>query len=172
MIVANGPRTIVEIGTFDGRTTLNIATNAPDGAIVYTLDLPQEKLWATGLPIERPGDDVYIDKSGSGSRYRGADVEGRTVQLYGDSAGFDYSPYEKSVDFVFVDGAHSYEYVLNDTEVAFRLLRDGAGMIVWHDYGNRLGVVRALDELYLKRRELATLRHIEGTSLVYLRLLG
>ena len=33
------PKRIFEIGTFDGRTTLNMALNAPD-AQIYTLDLP------------------------------------------------------------------------------------------------------------------------------------
>src|SRR5690348_3442012 len=34
------PRACFEIGTFDGRTTLNMAANTPEDAIIYTLDLP------------------------------------------------------------------------------------------------------------------------------------
>ena len=31
---------IIEIGTFDGRTTLNLALNAPPTSHIFTLDLP------------------------------------------------------------------------------------------------------------------------------------
>ena len=46
MVIANlaeqaEPPTAFEIGTFDGRTTLNIAANLRPPARVYTLDLPK-----------------------------------------------------------------------------------------------------------------------------------
>jgi predicted O-methyltransferase YrrM len=49
-----------------------------------------------------------------------------------DSAAFDPKPYENSMDFIFIDGAHSYEYVLNDSEKAWAMLRPG-GIAAWHD---------------------------------------
>ena len=72
------------------------------------------------------------------------------------------------MDFVFVDGSHSYEYVLNDSRLARRLLRkDGDGIIVWHDYGAWRGVTRALNALYRRDSVFQGLKHIEGTTLVY-----
>lgn len=44
---------------------------------------------ATALEIEK-GDPKYIVKEGSGARYRGSDVSDRIIQLYGDSATFDF----------------------------------------------------------------------------------
>jgi predicted O-methyltransferase YrrM len=44
------PSTIFEIGTFDGRTTLNLAKNCPNSKI-FTLDLPSNE--ATSLPIRK-----------------------------------------------------------------------------------------------------------------------
>ena len=38
------------------------------------------------------------------------------------------------MDFIFVDGSHSYDYVLNDSRKALSLLRGGKGIILWHDY--------------------------------------
>jgi hypothetical protein len=66
------------------------------------------------------------------------------------------------MDFVFVDGDHSYEYVKNDTEKAFELLApDGA--IAWHDFaGKSEGVVRYLRELALDK----PLMRIRNTCLV------
>lgn len=169
LVRANSPRTLFEIGTFDGRTTVNMAANSPADSRVYTLDLPREQLNATELPLE-PGDHLWIDKEISGARYRGTDVEGKITQLYGDSALFDFSPYFGAVDFIFIDGSHSYEYVLKDSETALRLLRDGRGVIVWHDYGPCEGATRALNELYAQGGVFQGLRRIEGTSLGYLRL--
>ena len=37
-------RKIIEIGTFDGNTALNIAANTPDEARIFTVDLPKD--WA------------------------------------------------------------------------------------------------------------------------------
>ena len=35
-----GARNVVEIGTYDGNTTLNLAANLPEGGSVTTIDLP------------------------------------------------------------------------------------------------------------------------------------
>jgi len=43
----------------------------------------------------------------SGTRYRGTVWEHKIQQLYGDSAAFDYTPYQGKIDFVFVDGSHT-----------------------------------------------------------------
>src|SRR5208282_5304838 len=48
------------------------------------------------------------------------------------AAAFDESPYAGRMDFVFVDGAHSADYVRNDSEKGWRMLREG-GIMAWHD---------------------------------------
>ncbi len=161
------PSVCFEIGTFDGRTALNFAANAPNDGVVYTLDLPRAAVSATELPLAR-GDAKYVDKETSGIRFVGTPYEKSIVQLYGDSATFDYAPYLGAVDLVFVDGAHSYEYVLRDTETALKLLREGRGLIVWHDYGSPFwkGVTAALNELRQKNPALKGMRHVETTTLV------
>ena len=101
-------------------------------------------------------------------RFAGNPLENKIVPLEGDSASFDFEPFFDRVDFVFVDGSHSYEYVMNDSSVAFKLLRDGKGTVLWHDYGTWSSVTLALNELYLGPLG-KNLRQIRGTSLVYLR---
>ena len=157
------PRCIFEIGTFDGRTTLALAMNAPEDARVYTLDLPPET--QTALAIER-SERAFVDKPVSGARFHGADVAGKITQLFGDSATFDFASYE--AEFVFVDGSHAYEYVLNDSERALALLGDRRGVIVWHDYGEWPGVTRALDGLAASDQRYAQLRRVQGTTLAVL----
>ncbi len=163
------PSRVFEIGTFDGRTTLNIGANAPPESLIYTLDLSREMIDKTKLPTA-VDDKQFIDKSFSGSRYLGTRYERGIVQLYGDSATFDFSPFLNQIDFVFIDGSHSFDYVTNDSNVALRLLRDGKGVILWHDYDSPYweGVTRGLDQLYSEVSEFKGIKHIRATSLAYL----
>jgi hypothetical protein len=156
---------IVEIGTFDGRTTLNLAVNAPAHLHVFTLDLPPDTAPKFDLA---PGERAYVEKPRSGRRFLEAPPEwahatGRITQLMGDSAAFDWSPHIGRAGLVFVDGSHAYDYVIADSETAFRLLAN-KGMVIWHDYGVWDGVTRALDEIEASRH--LGLRHVRGTSLV------
>ena len=171
LVRTHGPRRLMEIGTFDGRTTLNLAANSPPGAEVFTLDLPQADLHNAQLPLAA-GEQHFIKKDVSGARFQGTDCESKIVQLLGDSAVFDFSPYLQTMDFVFIDASHSYEYVLNDSRLALKLLRQGNGggkkVILWHDYGEWEGVTRALDELAGKDTDFRGLQRIAGTSLACL----
>jgi predicted O-methyltransferase YrrM len=128
------PLSVFEIGTFDGRTTLNIALNAPAAAQIYTLDLPASCLDKTryGLTVH---DRKYVDKCASGLRFLGKPGSEKIIQLYGDSAAFDYANFVGKMDLVFVDGSHTRAYVESDTEIALRL-RSPQGIILWHDYNS------------------------------------
>ncbi|MBA3889044.1 MAG: class I SAM-dependent methyltransferase [Gemmatimonadaceae bacterium] len=163
LVREHAPMAIFEIGTFDGRTTLNLAANAPDDAVVYTLDLPANKPTAYALA---PADYHFVNKPASGARLAGTPYAARVTQLYGDSATFDFSPYR--AEFVFVDGSHAYEYVMSDSMRALELVGSGPGVIVWHDYAGWDGVTRALHELAATDPRFASLRWIRGTSLVLL----
>ena len=173
VVVQTAPKRLFEIGTFDGRTTINLAANSPSDAHVFTLDLPRTMLDDTKLPLESC-ERAYIDKEKSGILIAGHEAEGKITQLCGDSATFDFSPHWGQMDFVFVDGSHSYEYVLSDSRIAMRLLRGGRGTIVWHDYnkpsGYYQGVTRALNELYESGGPFGRMRRVEGTTLAVLRL--
>jgi len=57
----------------------------------------------------------------------------RITAVFGDFATSDFTSYAGEMDVVFIDGAHSYSYVRNDTELARRTLAPG-GMIAWDDY--------------------------------------
>jgi predicted O-methyltransferase YrrM len=158
---------IVEIGTFDGRTALNLAINARPGVSIATLDLPADQ--ASALAIE-DSERRYVDKPAPGARLRSCGgpwrvYAERVVQLRGDSATFDWSPHHGRAGLVFVDGSHAYDYVRKDSETAMRLVRPG-GVVLWHDYGVWPGVNQALEELEASLG--LGLVHIAGTSLVFL----
>jgi Methyltransferase domain len=159
---------IIEIGTFDGRTALNLAINAPRSVSVATLDLPASQ--SPALAVE-PSERRYIEKPAPGARLRACQQSwqtdaGRVTQLRGDSATFDWSPYLRRAGLVFVDGSHTYDYARKDSETALQLVGP-KGMVLWHDYGVWPGVTMAVDELEASRR--LGLVNIRGTSLVFWR---
>lgn len=162
------PVKIFELGTFDGRTTLNMAINSSPEATVYTLDLAREMIGAAGLHLDE-GDKPYINKNSCGILFKGKSCERKIVQLLGDTAKYDFSPFYGTIDFIFIDASHSYEYVINDSLIAMKLLGKRKGIVVWHDYdGSWDGVSKALNELYLANEAFKGLKHIENTSLAYL----
>jgi hypothetical protein len=168
MVKAYNPLRMFEMGTFDGRTTLNLAANSREEAVIYTLDLPREKLSATALKLDER-DVCLVDKDQPGIRFRNTRESKKIVQLLGDTGTFDFSPYENTMDLVFIDASHAYDYVLNDTRIALKLLRQGKGVILWHDYGDAFdGVTKALNELYSKGAPYKNMRHLRETTLVVL----
>jgi predicted O-methyltransferase YrrM len=157
---------IIEIGTFDGRTTLNLAANSAPACRIFTLDLLPSA--ATTFHLD-PGEKAYVEKPLSGARFKNDSAlvrpyTSKIVQLFGDSATFDWSAHFGKASLVFVDGSHTYQYVKKDTETAFKLAAKG-GVIFWHDYGVWDGVTQALENF--EACEKIGLLHIQGTSLVY-----
>ncbi|MEZ5967280.1 MAG: class I SAM-dependent methyltransferase [Planctomycetota bacterium] len=164
LVARRQPRTLVEIGTFDGTTALHLALNSPPDARVFTLDLPGSDAAVASRPLAA-GDAAYIaDTDKLQRKYADTAVAGKVTQWLGDSATFDFATalQGRRIDLAFIDGAHSYEYVRSDTERLCEFLADG-GVLVWHDYAAVWpGVVRWLDELHASR----PLVHIAGTALV------
>ena len=156
---------IVEIGTFDGRTTINLALNAPAGSPIFTLDLPPGQPTLFQLAA---GERQYVEKPLPGTRFRQcppslSSSARRITQLLADSATFDWSSHHGKAGLVFVDGSHAYDYARTDSTTAMQLVAAG-GAVLWHDYGVWEGVTRALEEL--ERTLNLGLHHVRGTSLV------
>jgi len=159
------PQVIFEIGTLNGAGALHWAGNAP-GAEVYTLDLPAGTRPSLAL-TEADRQHVGVHGAAIGMAFDGKPEAQRIHCLYGDSATFDYTPFHARVDLFFIDGAHSYEYVRNDTSRALACCKPG-GIIAWHDYGRSgfNGVSKWLHELVRGGREIY---RIPGGSLAYAR---
>ena len=109
-----------EIGTWRGESVANLAQVARH---CVTLNLPKEDI------IKLTDNKLYADLHSFFSK----DLS-NVQQLYGNSLNYDFEPHFGQYDMVFVDGDHHYEAVKKDTETAFKLLKDGNSIIVWHDY--------------------------------------
>ncbi|MFM1769397.1 MAG: hypothetical protein RJA22_1926 [Verrucomicrobiota bacterium] len=123
-------RHVFEFGTYKGISITQLALNLPPDSRILTLDLPEDDP-RSAFAITDPEDIVIAQEKGKGALVP-PDVRGRIQFLRQDSATFDETPYAGQMDFVFVDGAHNADYVRNDSEKAWRMLRPG-GIVAWHD---------------------------------------
>jgi methyltransferase family protein len=150
VVVAMRPKKILEIGSFRGLTTLNLALNAPQ-AEVHTVDITDE--WGSYYYAERPElTNIH--------------------QHYGDTNTFDFArEIGQGVDFCLIDGGHQYEQVHSDTMKVLPLLADDC-FLLWDDYGTNdfltenesFGVSRLIHEI-----KGAGVGIMYGTGLAFLR---
>ena len=154
------PKRVFEFGTFDGRTTLQMALNSPH-AKIYTLDLPMDNIESILNILPEP-DEKCVLRRPQVKCFHNHSTSDMIIQLVGDSRTFDFSPFIGRIDFVFVDGAHSMSFVKSDTENALKMVSQN-GIIVWHDYARGCpGVYNVLNKL----NQSLNLSHILETTLV------
>lgn len=153
------PQRILEVGTFEGNTTLNLAANAPADAQVTTLDLPPQFEGSFGMDVPgRMQNPTAAPRVGR--QFLNGSRDGRIQQVFGDSAVLDWSTLDGPFDLIFIDGCHFESYVRSDSENGISNLAPG-GIIIWHDYGVIEDVARVVDELDARLR----ISVILGTSL-------
>ena len=159
------PPVIFEIGTFDGRTALNIAANLWPRRNGLHFGSANAGLGRTKFPLAA-GERSFVAKASSGAKFVNTEYGPKITQLYGDSASFDFSAYVGRMGLVFVDGSHTREYLEQDSRTALQLAGNDA-VILWHDYQQDWpGVIGGLNDLYETNPAFFSLRQIEGTTLV------
>jgi hypothetical protein len=153
------PRSIFEIGTFEGLSTVVFVKNAGPDVVMHTLDLPhdQGKISRT----ERSFAAHSISEAySSGHLIDEFEIRGRTHAYWGDSAIFDFNPFVGTMDLFFVDGAHTEDYVASDSCHAFDCIA-ADGWVLWHDCFTPQ-VFKVLKQI----AETTKLYQIRGTNLV------
>jgi Methyltransferase domain len=157
-----GAEAVLEIGTFRGHTTTVLAQNLP-GARIYTIDLPASynKEGDVGNLLK---DDLHLIKiRNPGLEYLGKPGADRIVQLYGDTASYDFAGLD-NVGFAFIDGSHTYAYCENDSRKCYEIM-GARGALAWHDCDERHpGVLRLLNEWVNLGRRIVRIR---DTALAY-----
>jgi predicted O-methyltransferase YrrM len=124
------PRNFLEIGVFSGATAKMILDTCPfiekyvgvdfrrllcDEKYLKTIRLQEGQLIGH-LAFSDPRFSMHYLEDESGDNWTAQDIE--------------------PVDMVFIDGDHQFKSVERDTQRARQALRDGVGVIVWHDYNN------------------------------------
>ncbi|MBE9039449.1 class I SAM-dependent methyltransferase [Oscillatoriales cyanobacterium LEGE 11467] len=143
--------TIVEIGSFRGRSTVAMAyACVGTKRKIYCIDpwnfkgsksFPENmfEIWTEN--IKRNGLDSYVTPLKGYSR----DILSRWPELAGN----------QQIDFIFIDGGHEYEDVLPDFQLAFPLVKPG-GWIALHDV--RAGFP-GVDRVWVENASVALTHH-------------
>jgi len=146
-------RRAFEFGTHRGISTSQLASNLAEGGEVFSLDLPRTDR-RTQFEIDNVG-DMEVSQMHEKADLIPDSLRARVRFLEHDSATFDESPYTGQMDFIFVDGAHTAEYVRSDSQKAWTMVRPG-GIVAWHDCRPQTpDVVRYLRQCSYKPRRLA-----------------
>jgi len=159
------PSVVFEIGTFAGRTTSVFILNAPN-ARVFSVDLPPEAS-AESLAAEGYlGTDVALVRQRQvGAFLRKTGLADRYTQILCDSRVLDASRHAASVELAFIDGAHTVEYVRNDTEKVAAMMAE-RGLVFWHDYGG-VGRFRDLTTFLEMLARRIDVYRVPGTTLAW-----
>lgn len=113
------PRIILEIGTLLGGTLFLFSKLAPRDALVVSVDLPKPH-WRESIVRSFVRGDQKIHTLGADSHKQ------ETLERVGKILD------GRKIDFLFIDGDHSYEGVKRDFEMYGPLVREG-GVIAFHD---------------------------------------
>jgi len=149
----NNNSVIVEIGAFKGKSTAYIAEGIGSKQIqFFSIDT-----WYSDA-MSQDREDVYH-------------IFLENIKTYKDKVqplrGYSYEirknwPQQKVIDFLWIDGDHSYEGVKKDIEDWGPLVKKNS-FICFHDYRDAPGVKKAVDEIVLD----GTVRFIKSVSGVY-----
>lgn len=120
------PKVVVEIGTANGGTLFMATRLASEDAKLISIDLPGGKYgggypaWKTPIyeSFRRPNQSLTLLRADS---HQESSFEELKKQLNG-----------ASIDYLFIDGDHSYAGVKQDFEMYHTLVRPG-GLVVFHD---------------------------------------
>jgi len=127
IVALRRPRTIVEIGTKQGGTLYALCQVAPEDCTIISIDTS----WETySLAAQIGADDEFYAsfcKPTQTVRFLHADThDDTTLQWLKNYLAGDL------IDFLFIDGDHTYKGVKKDWEMYSPLVRDG-GLVGFHD---------------------------------------
>lgn len=137
------PRYVFEVGTCQGRTTINIARNCPDLIKLFTLNLPPgDDFDSEWLPQDRL---LYENsKDRIGINFRNTVYENKIEQIFANSQEYDFAKHPP-IDLAFIDASKQCKYVTADSENCWKILQKNA-VLIWHDYNYADGVTEGVDE--------------------------
>lgn len=119
-------KNILEIGTWYGKTTYEIASKFPEKTI-FTMDYMEDDLVLNEHETKHRASKEDLCK------YPKEEALGNVNFIYANSHTYDFNQF-LNVDFFFIDGDHSFDGVKIDTEKSIDYLKShNGGMIAWHD---------------------------------------
>ena len=120
------PRTVMEIGTSQGGTLYLFTRVASEDALLITIDLPSPPIGGGYLPWRAK---LYRSFALGKQEIRLIRSDSHSAKTMSQVLGFLGV---RKVDFLFIDGDHSYEGVKKDFEMYSPLVAEG-GIVAFHD---------------------------------------
>ncbi|HEY7630141.1 MAG TPA: class I SAM-dependent methyltransferase [Thermoleophilaceae bacterium] len=138
------PATIVEIGSYRGRSAIVLAQGAPDGVAVVAID-PHAGNDRGPQQLVGSSDQGQADNDAFRGNLERAGVAGRVrhVRLPSQDA---LGAVEGEVDLLYVDGAHRYAPARDDIARWGERVRPGGALLI-HDSFSSVGVTLAIMRL-------------------------
>lgn len=148
-----GKGAIVEIGSWKGKSTtcLSLGSKAGAGTPITAID-PH-----TGSS-EHGDVDTYAEFLHNIDRNGITDMV-EPIREYSQNVGKEW---DKPVELLWIDGAHEYEYVLQDLEIWEQFLIDG-GVIAFHD-STMPGPWKVLEDHLYKGNKFRKVRFVHGIT--------
>jgi predicted O-methyltransferase YrrM len=144
-LAASVPRNglALEIGSFKGKSSACIAAGLPQGARLACVDTWQND----AMPYDEKSDSMneFLDNTRS---YR------QVIEPHRGTSSEVAATWDRPIDFLFIDGDHTYEGCSADIKAWLGFVRRG-GWIAFHD-SSETGVWKAISELFprsLRRSE-------------------
>lgn len=127
----------IEIGTAEGVTTEHLLSSIPTLKLFGIDPYPTYIDWDGNQPAAEKNKATYLERT--------AQFSDRLQHIYkeSDDAHPDFA--NDSMDFVFIDGLHTYEQVKKDCNNYWPKLKKG-GFLIGHDFARIQGVNKAVNE--------------------------
>lgn len=139
----------VEVGVFEGKFS-EFIINSIDPSEFYLVDL----FYGNGISGDKNGENIKticLETSYNNLIKKYKNLEHIKI-IRNKSIDFFKELPDNYLDFVYIDGDHSYEGVKTDLEYAIKKVKKG-GFICGHDYSKSfLGVIKAVDEFCQKNK--------------------
>lgn len=131
LIIDNDVKSILEVGTWSGWTTM-LMWLLPNVKEIQSIDIH------AGLGV-----DYFIpNHSLMPKHFYGYYYKDTPVRLHFESSLTAMAKIKDKFDMVFIDGNHDYKHVKSDTEFGLKI---ASKVIAWHDYGSEPAVNEYLD---------------------------
>lgn len=105
-------------------------------------------------------DKIYADVVGEFDQYENVTI------LRSFSSEIKQSIPAETLDWTYIDGNHSYEYVLNDMEISFDILKS-KGIIAGDDFDNSSEIRLAVNDFHMKyKNQISSLETFDGQFLL------
>ena len=151
MLKERGAKYGVEVGTDHGKYAQQLCEGIPH------LELVCIDPWVAYKEGEEVHDQTEVDAIYTEAKNRLEPYKALIIKTTSMNALDQFE--DDSLDFVFIDGNHEYEHVLEDIEGWYEKVKPG-GIVCGHDYKvdpvNNYGVIQAVNE-YVKDNHIAPL---------------